>query len=114
LLVQQTTLGSWVMQMGEASDKREKWDSVDLWLLQGLGKCGEVFVVWRVIKMKWAKNLQFLNYYDMFGVVEIWADVDVMWQWFSFLKEYRRIMWFGEVLEVQLNDYWYSSSHTRR
>jgi len=36
------------------------------------------FVVWRVIKLKWAKNLQFFSVYDMFGVVEIWADVDVL------------------------------------
>lgn len=34
--------------------------------------------MWRVIKVKWAKNLQFLNVYDMSGVVEIWADVDIL------------------------------------
>jgi hypothetical protein len=46
--------------MGEASDKRERWDSVDLWL-QGLGKCGGVFIVWKFIKVNWAKHLQFFQ-----------------------------------------------------
>jgi hypothetical protein len=29
-------------------------------------------------KSEMVKNLQFFNVYDMFGVVEIWADVDVL------------------------------------
>ena len=33
--------------------------------------------MWRVIKVKWAKILQFFNVH-MFGVVEIWANVDVL------------------------------------